>query len=134
MIWERRQRPRSAEETQRNTVRRHCAEEIARQLLAINNGTSIDRITLFGSVAENRDTPESDVDLGIIVRGKLLEYEVDRLTKVYYDGVNEYAKKNIPTTHVPLHLTVVTREMYAFYLSIRSCVIGKIEKGIVLYP
>jgi len=134
MFWERRQRPRSAEEIRRNTIRRHCAEQIAQQLLSVVNGGDIDRITLFGSVAENRDTPESDVDLGIIVRGKLLEYEVDHLTEVYYDSVRQYAQDNIPTTHVPLHLTVVTREMYAFYLSIRSCVVEKIKNGVVLYP
>jgi len=134
MFWERRRRLRSVEEIERNTVRRRCAEQIAQQLLAINEKTGIDKIALFGSVAENRDTPESDVDLGIVVREKLPDYEIDRLTKVYYDSVKEYAKDNIPTTHVPLHLTVVTRDMYAFYLSIRSCVVEKIEKGIVLYP
>ena len=132
MFWER-QKLRSAEEVARNIQRRHCARQITRQILDLDTGMDIERITLFGSVSKNRGKAGSDVDLGIIVSGRLSESQEDDLENLFHDHVWNYALENIPTTHLPLHLKVLSRYRYDFYLSINSSAVLSIENGIVLW-
>ena len=50
------------------------------------------RIVLYGSVARGTDTPESDVDIAVVVRSKLDANMEDRLSDVVVDMNLKYDK------------------------------------------
>jgi uncharacterized protein len=105
-------------------------QKIKKELLDCLKGSNLYRVILFGSYADRREHPESDIDLLIVT-------EIEELSKNYEDHLkhkNAISNKLIPLRkRYPIDIIVYTKDEWKFLNDCNTSFIKVIsEKGVDL--
>ncbi len=97
----------------RNLVRTMLARVVANFLIT-NRNDVIQAVVLFGSVAKNKDTRESDIDILAITKNDLSydeEYEITKAVGLLVYGIDEYVSIHLESCET---FTAAVKNEYVF--------------------
>lgn len=102
-----------------NNTRSILAEIIER----VNTVTPVRRIILFGSVARGEETPDSDLDILVVIQGC-----------VHHRKLAQEIYRNLHGIQVPIDILVATEDDIQQYGSQNGIVLGPVLKeGLIIY-
>ena len=99
-------------------------DELVRGLLSLMRGQIVS-IILFGSVARGTDTPESDIDIALILRGKISAETESRLSTFTADVGLKYDRL-LSVVDIDEDFFLAWKDVIPFYANVE-------KEGIVLW-